>query len=311
MRWGRRVVRFVLSLGGVVVASFAMLHLIPGDPVRAALGPTAPADVVARRRSELGLDRPLPDQFTAYVGGIFRGDLGESFLSRRPAAEVIGDRLPATVQLVAVTMLLALAVAVPLGMWAAARTENGRGRCTELAFTTATGALSVVPEFLLAVGMVAVFGVTLGWLPVAGKDGPASFVMPVLALAAGPTALLARLVRVETLRELGADYVRLARAKRLPPVRVHLRHLLPNTLTATLTTGGLLLASLLGGSVVIEYVFQWPGLGGAAVEAIAGKDYALAQAAVLVYGAISLTVLLAVDLALGLLDRRSALGSRG
>ncbi|MCD0451480.1 ABC transporter permease [Actinocorallia sp. API 0066] len=311
MSRGRRAGRFVLSLGGVVVASFAMLHLIPGDPVRAALGPTAPREAVERRRAELGLDRPLLDQFLAYVGGVFRGDLGESFLSRRPAAEIVADRLPATVQLVVATMLLALAVAVPLGMWVAARTENGRGRRTDLAFTTTTGALSVIPEFLLAVGMVAVLGVTLGWLPVAGKDGAASFVMPVLALAAGPTALLARLVRVETLRELGSDYVRLARAKRLPTHRVYFRHLLPNTLTATLTTGGLLLCSLLGGSVVIEYVFQWPGLGGATVDAIVNKDYALAQAAVLVYGTVSLTVLLAVDVALGLLDPRSALRSRG
>jgi len=301
----RRALRFVLSLAMVVLASFAMLHLIPGDPVRAALGPTAPREAVEQRRAELGLDRPWPEQLRDYLGKVATGDFGESFLSRQPAGQVIADRLPATVQLVSVTMLLALLVAVPLGMAMAARTHEGRGGRSELVFASVTGGLSVVPEFLLAVGMVALFGVTLGWLPVAGKDGAASFVMPVLALAAGPTALLARLVRVETLRELSSDYVRLARAKRVPAVRLYLVHLLPNTLTSALTTGGLLLTSLLGGSVVIEYIFQWPGLGGTTVEAIAAKDYALAQAAILVYGAVSLTVVFLVDLALGLLDPRA------
>ncbi|WP_106397868.1 ABC transporter permease [Actinocorallia populi] len=301
----RRAFRFVLSLVLVVLASFAMLHLIPGDPVRAALGPTAPREAVEQRRAELGLDRPWPEQLRTYLEKAATGDFGESFLSRQPAGQVIGDRFPATLQLVVVTMVLALLVAVPLGMAMAARTHGGRGRRSELAFTSVTGGLSVIPEFLLAVAMIALFGVVLRWLPVAGKDGAASFVMPVLALAAGPTALLARLVRMETLRELSSDYVRLARAKRLPAVRLYLVHLLPNALTATLTTGGLLLTSLLGGSVVVEYVFQWPGLGGTTVEAIAGKDYALAQAAVAVYGAVSLTVVFLVDVALGLLDPRS------
>ncbi len=308
----RRAIRFALSLGLVVLASFAMLHLIPGEPGRAALGPTAPREAVEQRRAELGLDRPWPEQLRTYLEKAAAGDFGESFLTRQPAGQVIGDRLPATVQLVVVTMALALLVAVPLGMAMAARTHGGRGGRTELAFTSVTGGLSVVPEFLLAVGMIALFGVTLRWLPVAGKDGLASFVMPVLALAAGPAALLARLVRVETLRELSSDYVRLARAKRIPAVRLYLAHLLPNTLTSALTTGGLLLSSLLGGSVVVEYVFQWPGLGGTTVDAIVNKDYALAQAAILVYGAVSLTVVFAVDVALGLLDPRSrALTRRG
>lgn len=307
----RRAIRFAISLVLVVLASFAMLHLIPGDPVRAALGTTAPAEVVEQRRAELGLDRPVLDQLRIYLANVVQGDFGESFLSRQPAGQVIGDRLPATVQLVVVSLLVALLISVPLGMWMAARTENGRGQRTELAFTGIAGGISVIPEFLLAVAGIVVFGVTLRWLPVAGKEDLESFILPVLALAAGPTALLARLVRVETLRELSTDYVRLARAKRLSTPRLYLRHLLPNTLTSTLTMGGLLLSSMLGGSVVVETIFSWPGLGDTMVDAIVNKDYAMAQASMLVYGAIALAVVFLVDVVLGLLDPRSSLKVTG
>ncbi|WP_460370895.1 ABC transporter permease, partial [Actinocorallia lasiicapitis] len=170
-----------------------------------------------------------------------------------------------------------------------------------------TGLAMVLPSFLIAVLLIWVFAIELRWLPAADQAGPASYLLPTIALAAGPVALLARLVRVEALRELSADYVRLARAKRLTAARIQLRHLLPNTLTAALTSGGTVLTSLLASSVVIEFVFRWPGLGGAMVEAIINKDYALAQASILVYGAVSLTVVFAVDVLLALLDPRSIL----
>ncbi|GAA2289872.1 ABC transporter permease [Nonomuraea roseoviolacea subsp. roseoviolacea] len=303
----RHAVRFGVSLAVLLVASFAMTRLIPGDPVRAALGPTAPADLVAARRAALGLDRPILTQLWEHTRGVLTGDLGTSFLTGEPVSEVISARLPNTLALALLATGLAMAVAVPLGMWAAIRTENGRRRGTEAAFTTATGAVVAVPEFLYAIALVTVFAVGLGWLPPAGKAGPESYVLPVLALAVAPAAMIARICRVETLRELGTDHIRLARAKRLPAARLYLRHVLPNTLTATLTVCGLLLGGMIAGSVLVEYVFAWPGLGLKIVESITQKDYPVAQGVILVYGVIVLGVNFLVDLLLGALDPTSAL----
>ncbi|MER7500935.1 ABC transporter permease [Nonomuraea pusilla] len=303
----RRLARLAASLAALLAASFSMIHLIPGDPVRAALGATAPAELVAARRAELGLDQPIHEQLLAYVKGVLTGDLGTSFQTKEAVAGVIADRLPSTVELAVLASLIALLVAVPLGVWLAIRTHNGRNPGSELAFTTATGTVAAIPEFLLSVGLVVVFSTTLGWLPPAGKDGPASYVLPVLALTVGPIAILSRLIRVEALRELDMDYMRMARAKHLTGRRLYLRHLLPNTLTATLTVAGLLLASLIPGTVLVENVFAWPGLGQRMTESILQKDYPVAQAVILVYGAVVLLVNFLVDVALGVLDPRSAI----
>lgn len=292
----------------LVVASFAMIHLIPGDPVRAALGPTAPSDLVRQRRADLGLDDPLHEQFVRYVKDLFSGHLGNSFISRQPVEDIIGARLVSTLQLAVLATVVALLVAIPLGMLLAVRTHNGRNRGSELTFTTVTGAVAAIPDFLLAVGLVVVFAVSLRWLPPASKAGPESYILPVAALAAGPVAVLSRLIRVETLREMDRDYVRTARAKRLPARRLYLVHLLPNTLTASLTVGGLILSSMIAGTVVVEYVFAWPGLGSRIVDSIIDKDFPVAQAVILIYGAIVLSVNLAVDLALAAIDPRSRIG---
>jgi peptide/nickel transport system permease protein len=192
-------------------------------------------------------------------------------------------------------------------MWMAIRTQYGRHRGTEVAFTSTTGAVAAIPEFLLAVGLVILFALTLKWLPPAGKAGPPSFILPVVALSLGPAAVLARLLRVEAVRELGKDYMLMARAKRLPPARLYVLHLLPNALTATLTVGGLLLSALVAGTVIVESVFAWPGMGAELTQSIIQKDYPVAQAMILVYGAIVLFVNLLVDIALAALDPRSAI----
>ncbi|MDP9093196.1 MAG: ABC transporter permease [Actinomycetota bacterium] len=303
----RRLVRFVISLVVLTLASFAMLHLIPGDPVRAALGATAPTSLVEQRRHTLGLDKPLSTQLWRYLDGVVKGRFGTSFVSQQSVGDIIGARIWNTLELAALATLVAVVIAIPLGMALAVRTENGRHWGSELAFTSLTGGLAAVPEFLFAVVLVVIFAITLGWFPPATKIGASSYVLPVAALAIGPTAVLARLVRVETLRELGKDYVRTARAKRLPPARVYLRHLLPNSLTATLTVAGLLLSSLIAGTVIVEYVFAWPGLGAQIVQSLTDKDYPVAQAIILVYGAIVLAVNLVVDVALVALDPRSTL----
>jgi peptide/nickel transport system permease protein len=303
----RRLGRLLVSVWVLVTAAFLMIHLIPGDPVRAALGTTAPASLVAARRAALGLNDPLPVQYAHYLRDLFHGRMGTSMTSGLPVSQVIGDRFPATLEIAVLAFALAIAVSIPLGLTMAVLTRGGRRRPTELAFTSTSVVLAAIPEFLLAVGLVYVFGVHLGWVPVAGRYGPDSYVLPVVSLAVGPAAVLARIVRVETLAVLQADYIRTARAKRLPDRLIYLRHALPNALTATLTMAGLLLSSMVAGTVLVENVFAWPGLGSTIVGSILAKDYPVVQGVVLVYGAGVLVVNLAVDVALGLLDPRSTI----
>ncbi|KOV86795.1 peptide ABC transporter permease [Nocardia sp. NRRL S-836] len=299
--------RFATSLWALVTAAFLMIHLIPGDPVREALGMTALPEVVAARREALGLDDPLPVQYWNYLRDLVSGDFGTSLVSGTPVADLIGDRLPATVQLALLAFLVVVVVAVPVGVVMAVLTKGGRRRGGELGFTSASVVIAAIPEFLLAVALVSLFAVTLGWFPVAGNDAAGSWVLPVLALALGPAAVLARMVRVELLSVLGNDFVRTARAKRLPARLVYLRHALPNALTATLTLGAMILAALVAGTVLVENVFAWPGLGSTIVGSIQQKDYPAVQGIVLVYGTGVLLVNLAVDVVLALLDPRSTI----
>ncbi|MGW2445774.1 ABC transporter permease [Streptomyces sp. NPDC001675] len=303
----RRLGLLLLSVWILVTAAFLMIHLVPGDPVRAALGSTAPAGLVSTRRRQLGLDEPLLTQYLEYLRDLLTGDIGTSLGSGLPVSQVIGERLTATATLAAAAFVLAVVASVPLGVAAAALTRGVRRRHFELAFTSTSVVLAAVPEFLLAVALVYVFGVRLGWAPVAGLGGPDSYVLPVLALAVGPAAVLARIVRVETLSVLRADYIRTARAKRLPARLVYARHALPNALTATLTVGGLMLASMVAGTVLVESVFAWPGLGSTIVQSILAKDFPVVQGVVLVYGAGVMLINLLVDVALALLDPRSTI----
>lgn len=304
----RRCVRLTVSMIVLLVLTFLMIHLVPGDPVRAALGSRAPLELVEQRRHALGLDQPLIAQFTAYVAGVARGDFGTSFVSNLPVAQIIADRLPSTAQLTGLAFVVIMGSSVPLGMLAAVLTRDGRRRGVELIFTTSTGVLAIMPEFLLGVGLVYVFAVSLGWLPVAGRSGAASYILPVGALSLGGIAALAKIVRVEMLAVLDQDYIRTARSKGLPARLEYLRHALPNMLTATLTIGGLLLAGLVGATVLVENVFAWPGLGTTVVQSVAQQDYALAQGVMLMLGAAVLVINFAVDLALAALDPRSTIG---
>jgi peptide/nickel transport system permease protein len=291
----------------LVTAAFLMIHLIPGDPVRAALGATAPKSLVDARRAELGLNNPLWEQYGHYLKGLFTGDLGTSITNDLPVSQVIGERLPATAELAVYAFVVAIALSVPIGLSMAVLTRGGRRRRSELTFTSTSVVLGSIPEFLLAVGLVYVFAVGLKWLPVATRTGAASYVLPVLALSLGPAAVLARIVRVEVLTVLSADFVRTARAKRLTARRIYVRHALPNALTTTITLGGLLLSALVAGTVLVENVFAWPGLGSTIVSSILSKDYPVVQGIVLVYGAGVLLVNLAVDVVLALLDPRSTI----
>ncbi len=308
VRFGlRRLGQLVVSVWVLITASFLMIHLIPGDPVRASLGPTAPQSLVAARRDALGLDKPLLQQYGHYLKGVFTGDLGTSISSQLPVSQVISQRLPATLGLAVLAFAVIVAISIPLGVLMGVVTRGGRARRRELAFSGTTVVFGSIPEFLLGVGLVYVFAVSLGIFPVAGRAGPSSYVLPVLALAVGPAVSLARIMRVEMISVLGSDYVRTARAKRLPALKIYVGHALPNALTAAITLGGLLLSALVAGTVLVETVFAWPGLGSTIVASILGKDYPVVQGIVLVYGAGVLGINLVVDVALALLDPRSVI----
>jgi peptide/nickel transport system permease protein len=303
----RRLGRLVGSVLVLVSAAFLMIHLIPGDPVRGALGPAAAQCLVDALRASLGLDDPLWQQYLNFLHHLVTGNLGTSITTGLPVSDVIRDRLPATVELAVAAFLVAVLIAVPLGLAMGVLTRGGRRPRAELGFTSTAVVLAAIPEFLLAVGLVYVFAVTLHWFPVAGRGSVASYVLPVLSLAVGPAAVLARICRVELLAVLQTDYLRTARAKRLPPAAIYLRHALPNAVTATITLGGLLLGGMVAGTVLVENVFGWPGLGSTIVSSIIAKDYPLVQGVVLVYGVGVLLVNLAVDVTLALLDPRSTI----
>ncbi len=303
----RRTARLIVSLAIVMTASFAMIHLIPGDPVRAALGQSAPPGLVAARRHLLGLDQPLLHQYLHYVGGLFRGDLGTSIVTNTSVGSEVATRLPNTLALAGLAFAVVILVAYPLGLVLAVATEGAKRPRTDLAFTAVTGFLGTVPEFVLGAALVVVFAVTYHVFPVAGKTGSLSYVLPVASLAVGPAAVLARVVRVEALRVLSEDYIRTARGKRLPGRIVYLRHALPNMLTGSLTIAGSLLPALISGTVLVENIFGWPGLGTAISDSVIDQDYAVVQAVVLVLGGSVLLINFLVDCLLSVLDPLSTI----
>jgi peptide/nickel transport system permease protein len=303
----RRVLRLAVSLWVVLTASFAMIHLIPGDPVRAALGITASPRLVAQRRHLLGLDQPLPHQYLHYIHGLFTGDLGTSIVSNEPVSSLIAVRLPNTLELACLAFIVILLVAYPIGLLFAIRTQDNRHHFTELSFTTGTAVLGTVPEFVLGAVLVAGLAVALRIFPVAGQSGPKSYVLPVISLALGPAAILSRIVRVEAVRVLGEEYIRAARAKRLPARIIYLRHAFPNMLTASLTIAGNLLPALIAGTVLVENVYGWPGLGTAISDSVEQQDYAVVQAVVLVLGGSVLLINFVLDCVLAILDPLSTI----
>lgn len=304
----RRLAGVAVVLAVLVTATFLLLQLVPGDPARAAVGVDAsPAEVEAMRHA-LGLDRPLAEQFTSYVGGLLTGDLGVSFQTGEPVSQVIATRLPFTAELALLSVPAALLIAVPTGVAVAVACRGGRRRRLDAAFTTTASVVGCTPEYIAATLLVLVFAVTLGWLPAAGAATPASLILPVVAIALPPAAALARIVRRETAVVLEEDYLRTARAKRLGGWALHVRHTLPNLLTSALTMGGLLLAGLMGGTVIVESVFAWPGLGTRVVQAILVRDFPVIQGIVLVIGLMAALINLLVDVCLGVLDPRTLTG---
>ncbi|MFT4030149.1 MAG: ABC transporter permease [Protaetiibacter sp.] len=308
-RWTRfatwRLGRLIVAFCVLLIATFLIIRLVPGDPVRAALGPEATEELIEFRRQQLGLDKPLWMQFVDYVTGVLRGDFGVSLGTDQPVADLLAARFPATIALGLVAFALAFAGSLLVGYLVAVVTRSGSRRWLEVLFTGVTGTFSSVPGFLLAVLLVVVFALWLGWFPVGNLTGPSSFVLPAVALAAAPAAALTRTARLQTATVLDQDYVLTARSRRLSPLRIHLRHVLPNMMAASLALGGIVLIDMLVGSVLVETVFNWPGIGRELVDAILTKDYPVVQAIVLCFGVLVLIVTAVVDAAVALLNPRS------
>jgi peptide/nickel transport system permease protein len=296
----RRVLLLVPTLLGVATLVFAFLHLVPGDPVEIMLGESAaPADVVALRR-DLGLDRPLPAQYARFLARAARGDLGESIALRMPVARAIAGRYPATLELAGAALVLALGLALPLGVIASLRPGSAVDRAARLASLAGV----CVPGFWLGPLLILVFSLRLGWLPVSARGGLAHLVLPATTLALGMAAVLVRLVRTSMIEALSEDYVRSARAKGAPEWRVVVLHALGNALLPVTTVAGLQAGALLAGAIIVETIFAWPGLGRLLVQAIDARDYPLVQGCVLAIGVTYLAINTATDLLHRALDPR-------
>jgi ABC-type dipeptide/oligopeptide/nickel transport system permease component len=285
----------------VSLVAYAALTFAPGDPAQALLGERASAEQVATLRRQMRLDEPLLERYGEYIAGaLTRGDLGQSLVSGREVADLIGERLPATLTLAFVAMGLATFVGLGLGLAAATRPGS---RLDLLVMGGASLGLAL-PSYWVGPLLVLVFSSSLHLLPVHGAGTPAHLVLPAVTLALPAVAMVARMVRASLLEAGSADFVRTARAKGLTVRRTLLRHVLPNSLVPTLTLLGLNLGHLIGGAFVVETIFAWPGLGRLTVQAIFDRDVPVVMGAVLVAAPLCLTINLIVDLLQSALDPR-------
>ncbi|MHB1132842.1 MAG: ABC transporter permease [Chloroflexota bacterium] len=297
----RRVTGVSLTLLVVSFLVYVGLTFAPGDAAESLLGEHASAEQVASLRSRLNLDAPLWERYSAYMGGVFgRGDLGRSLVSERPVADMVRERLSATLVLAGTASVTAALLGLGLGLLAGSR----RGSRLDLLLVSGSVLGLAIPPYWLAILMVQLFSLRLNWLPVMGSGTLAHLVMPAVALALPAAAIVARLVRASVIEVQRADFVRTALAKGLPPRRVLLRHVLPNSLLPALVVLGLHLGHLVGGAFVVETIFAWPGLGRLTVQAIFDRDVPTVMGAVLVVAPLCLLVNLAVDLLHGALDPR-------
>jgi ABC-type dipeptide/oligopeptide/nickel transport system permease component len=296
----RRLALTLPVLLGVATLVFSLIHLIPGDPAQAMLGDSAPqADVEALRR-RLGLDRPLVEQYGAFLAGLARGDLGTSLRTGLPVTSQILERLPATVELAAAAMAVSIAVAIPLGIAAAVR----RGTAVDhAAMTVALGGVSI-PNFWLGPLLALVFAVELGWLPVSGRGDLSHLVLPAITLGSGLAAILARMSRAALLEELREQYLVAARARGVSRMRAIVRHAFRNSLIPVVTIVGLQFGAVLTGAVITETIFSWPGVGRLLIQSIGFRDYPLVQGCILFIALSYVAVNLLTDLVYGLLDQR-------
>ena len=304
----RRLAATIPVLLLVTAGVFALIHLTPGDPIDAMMAESVDDSVKRELRRELGLDRPLYVQYMSWMGRLLQGDLGRSIRNQEPVVENVGRRIRPSLQLAGLAMAISLLVATPVGILSAARRNSPIDRVG-----TSFALFGIcMPNFLIALLLIFVFGVTLRWLPISGYvdpleepwDGLRSLALPAITLGLALAAVITRTLRSSMLEALSEDYIRTARAKGLTDGAVVRRHALRNALIPVVTVLGLQLGTLIGGAVITEYVFALPGVGRLVVDAVFARDYPLVQGVVLLIAVGFILSNLAVDLIYGWIDPR-------
>ncbi len=306
----RRLAYIVPVWIGISLIAFTLANLTPGDPARLALQrelgrqPTAEETVAARE--QMGLDDPAPVRYLRWVGDALTGDLGTSFRTGKPVLDSLADRLPTTLQIAGGGLLLAIAIAIPLGVLAAVYRRSPVDHMSRVIALLGAS----MPSYWVAYLLILLLSVRFGWLPVAGSTTWQHAIMPALTLGIGGSASLMRLTRSEMLETLGQDYIRTARAKGLSARTMIVRHALRNVMIPISTVLGMRFAGMLGGAVIVETIFAWPGIGKLVIDAIFDRDYPMIQGFVIFMGTVFLLINLIVDIGYGLIDPRIRLVGR-
>ncbi len=306
----RRLLSLLLVVWVVQIATFLMVHLMPGDPARNVLGPHASQHAVAVLRHQLGLDQPILQQYLQYTDHVLHLQFGTSFYTHLPVASELASRLPAELELIGAAVALILLVGIGLGLGVGVLTRESRHPRIEAGFVLTTGLLGSVPGYVAATVFAMVFAVSLKLLPVSGSNSWDSVILPACSIALPQAALLARIVRVETLNSLAQNYVRGARSKRLPAWAIYGRYVLPNVMTAALTLGGTIFSQSIGSAIIVENVFAWNGLGLLLTQAVLHLDFPMIEGSALLLATIVVVVNASVDVTVSIVDPRSA-ASRG
>lgn len=299
-----RILSGIVVIFGISVLSFLLIHFIPGDPVRIMLGQNASPEEIERLTVFLGLDQPLFVQYGHYISNVVQGDFGTSLKTGRPVLTEIMDRFPQTVKLAATGIIFAILIGFTVGILAAKFKDS---IIDTLAMGFATLGISI-PSFWLGILLIMVFSVQLGWFPIAEGTGLRDLILPSITLGVVASTMISRLTRNGMVEVLSKDYIRTARAKGLDERLIITRHALRNVLLPIVTVIGLQMAALLGGTVIIEQVFNWPGLGTLAIDAISSRDFPLIQGTVLFMGVVYVSINILVDISYGIIDPRVEMG---
>lgn len=296
----KQISSFATVIFGVLLLTFLLIHLVPGDPVEVMLGESASMADRDKLRADLGLNQPVVTQFSHYLIKLAHGDFGQSIHTKTPIIEMLKTRYPATVKLALLSLLIGISIGIPLGIFAALKANHWQ----DIVVTLVSVRLSAMPAFWLGPMLMLIFAVWLGWLPVSGMESNTSIILPALTLGFGLSAILTRMTRTSLLEVLNDDYIRTARAKGLTEKTVILRHALRAALLPIITIVGLQMGSLLAGTVITETIFSWDGIGRLLVESIEKRDYPVTQACVLVVALSYVLVNFVTDVLYRLADPR-------
>ena len=300
-----RLFSALIVILGVVFIVFMLIHMVPGDPIEVMLGESATAADRDLLRHSLGLDQSLVQQFYQFLNGLLHFDLGDSLHSKKPIANLISERIGPTIELALASLLVAFLIAFPLGIISALKKDH----LADAAAMTFSLIGIAIPNFLMGPLLILLFSVSLGWLPVSGKSGLESLILPALTLGTALAAVLSRMIRASLLEVLNEDYIRTAKAKGLSRFRIVTFHAMRNALLPVITLIGLQIGALLAGAVITEMVFSWPGLGQLTIESIQKRDYPVVQACILLISSTYVLINTLTDIAYALLDPRIRLSN--